>query len=86
MSTTNVLKREMRVAFSKRAQPIWFRMLKWAIAIGVTAMLWRSEYFWFWILGALALSLTLHFVWRWKTKGWTQPWFGWNDLEAPDKD
>ena len=38
------LKREMRVVFSKRAQPIWFHVLKWVTAIGVTAMLWRSEY------------------------------------------
>jgi hypothetical protein len=30
--------------------------------------------------------LTLHFIWRWKTKGWTQPWGGWNDLEAGNKE
>jgi hypothetical protein len=41
-----MLKREMRVAFSRKAQPIWFRVVKW------------------------------------KTKGWTQPWGGWNDLDA----
>jgi hypothetical protein len=41
-----------------------------------------SPYFWWWIGGALALSLTLHFIWRWKTKGWTQPWMGWDDVDA----
>jgi len=49
-------------------------------------LLWRGSYFWFWILGALVLGLTVHLIWRWKTKGWTQPWGGWDDLEAADKD
>jgi len=24
----------------------------------------------------------LRVAWRWKTKGWTQPWLGWNDVKA----
>ena len=86
MSLRKVLKREMRVAFSGRAQPAWFRVLKWAIAVGVSVLLWRTPYFWLWMLGAPALGLTVHFIWRWKTKGWTQPWGGWDDLEAAKKD
>jgi hypothetical protein len=80
--SSNVLKREVRVAFSRRAQPIWFRVLKWAIAIPIGVLLWRTPYFWWITGGALAVSLSLHLVWRWKTKGWTQPWGGWNDVEA----
>ena len=76
----SLVKRELQVAFSGRAQPVWFRVVKWVIAAGLTALLWRSRYFWVWIFGAAALSLTVHFFWRWKTKGWTQPWGGWNDL------
>jgi len=49
-------------------------------AIAISAILWRTPYFIWWIFGALGLSLTLHFFWRWKTKGWTQPWAGWDDL------
>jgi hypothetical protein len=86
MSATNTLKREVRVALSRRAQPVWFRVLKWVIAVGVSVTLWRTPYFWMWILGALGLSLTLHIIWRWKTKGWRQPWGGWSDVEAVDND
>ena len=86
MPAGKTLKREVRVALSRRAQPVWFRVLKWIIALGVGVMLWRTPYFWPVILGALVLSLTLHFIWRWKTKGWTQPWGGWNDMDTADKD
>ena len=86
MSAGNALKRELRVAFSRRAQPVWFRLVKWAIAIAVTVTFWRNRYFWWWMLGALAVSLMLHFIWRWKTKRWTQPWGGWNDVDAAGKD
>ena len=86
MTTTNVLKREMRVALSKRAQPVWFRVVKWVIVIALTVMFWRSAYFWFLLLVAFGVSLTLHFIWRWKTKGWTQPWRGWNDVETANRE
>jgi len=38
------------------------------IAIGIGAIFWRTPYFFWWIFGALGLSLTLHFFWRGKTK------------------
>jgi hypothetical protein len=82
MSIRETLKREARVALSLRAQPLWFRVLKWVIAIGVGTLLWRTPYFWWVFAGALCLSLTLHSFWRWKTKGWTQPWGGWSDVET----
>ena len=82
VSAGKTLKRELRVATSLRAQPLWFRVVKWVVAVAAIAMLWRSAYFWWWITGALALSVTVHLIWRWKTKGWTQPWFGWHDVDA----
>jgi hypothetical protein len=33
MPSSSTLKREARVAFSRRAQPVWFRILKSAILI-----------------------------------------------------
>ena len=42
MSVGKVLEREARVAFSRRAQPVWFRVLKWVILIGVSVTLWRT--------------------------------------------
>jgi hypothetical protein len=83
MSTRMAVRRELRVALSRRAQPVWFRLLKWIVVLGVSALLWRTPYFWWWIAGGAALGLTVHFIWRWKTRGWTQPWGGWNDLDAP---
>lgn len=84
MTMQTSLKREARVAFSRRAQPVWFRILKWVIAIGVSATLWRTPFFWWWIVGALVLSVSVHLFWRWKTRGWTRPWGGWNDVEGAD--
>jgi hypothetical protein len=82
MSARSTVKREMRVAFSRRGQPVWFRILKWAVLVAVGWLLWRSPYFWWWIAGFFALGLTIHFIWRWKTKRWTRPWFFWDDVEA----
>ena len=86
MNVRKILSRELRVAFSRRSQPIWFRIAKWVIAISISVFLWRTPYFWWWILGALGAGLTVHFIWRWKTKGWTQPWGGWNDVEKANPD
>ena len=75
-------KRELDVAFSRKAQPVWFRAAKWVVFIVLGILLWRTRWFWHVFLGAFALGLALHLFWRWKTKGWTQPWGGWHDLEA----
>ena len=86
MPARKTLRRELNVALSPRAQPIWFRILKWSIIVVVTAMYWRATYFWLWMAGAFGLALTLHVIWRWKTKGWTQPWGGWNDVETASRE
>jgi hypothetical protein len=82
MSVRDVLLLEARIALSLKAQPIWFRVLKWAIAIGLGWYLWRDPHFWWWIGGALGLAVAVHLVYRWKTKRWVQPWGGWRDLDA----
>ena len=82
MSVSRAIKRELRVAFSRKSQPLWIRILKWLVAIAVSVYFWSTPFFWWWILGALALGVTVHFIWRWKTKGWTQPWGGWDDVDA----
>jgi hypothetical protein len=86
MAAGNAVKREVRVALSGHAQPLWFRLLKWAVILTLVVRFWRHPYFWWWVLGLLALSLTLHFLWRYKTKAWTQPWGGWDDVETANKD
>jgi hypothetical protein len=86
MSVKNSVRRELRVAFSRKAQPVWFRVVKWLLFIGISVLLWSTPYFWWWILGMLGLSLSVHLIWRWKTKGWTRPWRGWKDVEAARQD
>jgi hypothetical protein len=82
MSFRRTLKREVRVALSRRAQPVWFRVLKWVAILAIVVLFRRTPYLWLWILGAVALGLSLHLVWRWKTRGWTRPWGGWDDTET----
>jgi hypothetical protein len=76
------LKREVKVALSLRAQPLWFRVVKWAVIVVVTALLWNTRYLWWWMGGGLVLGLSLHFFYRWKTQGWTRAWGGWDDLPS----
>jgi hypothetical protein len=76
------IKREVRVSFSKKAQPVWFRIVKWVVFLSVTAALWNTNYLGWWLVLLTVVTLILHFTWRYKTKGWTQPWGGWNDIEA----
>jgi hypothetical protein len=73
---------ELRVALSRNAQPIWFRALKWAVIVSAAVYFWGAPRFWWWVAGLLAASLGLHALWRTKTKRWTRPWGGWNDLAA----
>jgi hypothetical protein len=75
------LRREFRVAFSRKAQPIWFRMVKWVIFLAVTRRLYGTRWFRLWALGGPAVGLAGHLFYRWKTRGWTEPWGGWNDVE-----
>ena len=78
----DTVKREVRVAFSRTAQPLWFRIAKWVVFVGVIRRLHGTRWFWAWVVGAVVASTALHFVYRWKTQGWTQPWGGWNDQAA----
>ena len=78
----SVLRRELRVAFSLRAQPLWFRIAKWLGFLAyVVAFRGRA---WFWpVIGVCTVgALALHFLYRWQTRGWTRPWGGWDDLAA----
>lgn len=78
------IERELRVAFSKKAQPVWFRIVKWTVFLGVSGALLSTKraWFWSWLLGTTLAGATVHTIWRWKTEGWTRPWGGWHDLEA----
>ena len=76
------IRREFRVAFSRRAQPVWFRVVKWIVIGVLTITFWRRPAFWWWAAVVLVLALSLHLFYRYKTNRWTRAWGGWNDLDA----
>lgn len=77
-----ILRREIRVACSRRAQPVWFRLLKWTGLLTGLAMFHDRRWFWWMAVGLAAAGTLLHIFYRWKTKTWTRAWGGWNDLAA----
>ncbi len=77
-----MLRTEARVAFSRRAQPVWFRVVKWSCII-VGAQRYHDRSWFWWTLAGLATAGTiLHLIYRRKTNVWTRAWGGWNDLAA----
>ena len=78
----NAIRREVQVAFSPRAQPWWFRLIKWSVLIAVTARYRRRSWFPYVVVLASTGGILLHLFYRWKTQGWTRPWGGWNDVAA----
>lgn len=82
MSLRSALELELRVATSRTVQPVWFRVVKWILLASVATYFWGAPYFWSSVAGVVLLAGGLHLVWRTKTKRWTQPWWGWNDVAA----
>ena len=77
MPLSPVICRELEVAFSKRSQPVWFRIVKYIIIVILVYLLWGSRWFWI-VFGILfVLSLMLHFWYRYKTEGWTKSYGMW---------
>jgi len=74
--------RELRVASSRKVQPLWVRVIKWSIFEGVAMALFRTKWFWGWVAGLPFFGLALHFFYRWKTGGWTRSWGGWDDVDS----
>lgn len=57
----HLLKRELRIAFSKHAQPVWIRMLRWTGFVGVSALPYRTSCFGYGVSGLPTLGLVVHF-------------------------
>ena len=76
------MRRELRVAFSVRAQPVWFRVLKWTCVLAGVMVFHDRNWFWWALAGLAAAGTLMHCFYRWKTKSWTSAWGGWNDLKA----
>ena len=79
------IRREIQVAFSLKAQPMWFRVFKWSVLLSVTARYRHRWWFPYGVGVAFVSGLALHGFYRWKTQGWTQAWGGWDDLPAAEQ-
>ena len=87
-----VLKREAEVIANLERQPLWFKIFKVVLIVAtflfftilfhiVAAVLW---------LGALVIcGAVTHFIYRWKTEGWTKSWGRWihdsEDIRSAEK-
>jgi hypothetical protein len=76
------IQRELRVAFSLRAQPLWFRLIKWSIFIAITARYRKRSWFPYVVGFGLVGGIALHLFYRKKTENWTRAWGGWSDLSV----
>jgi hypothetical protein len=78
MPFSEIIKREFEVAFSRHAQPVWFRISKYVL-LGITMYFFgRSKLFWIIIAGLFVMALVLHFWYRYKTEGWTKSYGMWD--------
>ena len=83
MSTlTHNLRREASIAFSRKAQPMWFRITKWVFLLAVIVLFHDRPWFWWAVVFMTGAAFLVHFLYRWKTKTWTRAWGGWKDLAA----
>ncbi|MCD4811891.1 hypothetical protein K8R14_04855 [bacterium] len=77
MQNREIIKKELEVMFSKDTQPIWFRITKWLVFIGVGYLLYETKWFWVWVIGIATAGTIMHIIYRWKTKVWTKSWGRW---------
>lgn len=86
MTFSKTLKREIEVAFSKNAQPVWFRILKYIVLGGMLYFFWESKLLWIILLIMFVFAMVLHFWYRYKTQGWTKSYGLWkHDNSKPNQ-
>ncbi len=78
----HALRLEARIAFSRRAQPVWFRFIKWTCILVGIALFHERRWFWWTFASLTATMILVHFIYRRKTNTWTRAWGGWSDMEA----
>ncbi len=75
-------RRELGVMFSRRHQPMPRRVAKWAVFLAVARALHGTRWFRAWVFWLPAVGLGAHLFYHHMTRGWTEPWGGWNDVQA----
>ncbi len=84
-SAASVIKRELRVMFSRERSPIPLRIAKWILFLAVARRLYGTKWFRVWLFGLPLAGVATHLVYRHKTRGWTRPWGGWRDVPVPPR-
>jgi len=77
MSLNKVIKREFEVAFSKHAQPVWFRVVKYVVIGLILYFFWGTRFLWYFFSIMFVAGMVLHFWYRYKTQGWTKSYGLW---------
>lgn len=81
-----IVKRELEVAFSKDAQPVWFRIVKYIGLCILIYSLWDTKLLWIILVVIFVSGTSLHFWFRYKTRGWTKSYGMWkHENERADK-
>ena len=73
-----IIKRELEVAFSRHAQPAWFRVSKYLFLAAAIYAFRGSVLLWLSIAGMMVAGLTLHLWYRYKTNAWTRSYGMWS--------
>lgn len=66
MLLKKTIKSEVEVAFSKHAQPAWFRIVKYAVLVTTFYFFWREKAFWIGLAIVFVFGLMLHLWYRYK--------------------
>ncbi len=74
----SIIKREIEVAFSKHAQPAWFRVAKYVLLAVLVYFFFDTPIFWWLLSFFLLAAMVLHFWYRHKTQAWTKSYGGWD--------
>lgn len=82
----DLFKKELKVAFSKNAQHVWFRTLKYAVITVLFYFAWRKGYLWQTVGVLFGAAVFVHLLYRYKTSAWTRPWGGWDDPAILNKE
>lgn len=77
MSLNKTIKRELKVAFSKKTQSVRFRIVKYAMLAVLIYFLWGTGWLWPVLVGLFIISFCIHLFYRYKTHGWTKSFGGW---------
>jgi hypothetical protein len=85
MRLPKTIKRELEIAFSKDAQPVWFRIAKYILLIAMIYFLWGTQLLWNILLCMFAVGTVLHFWFRYKTHGWTKSYGMWKHESDREK-